>query len=157
MRYAFKILKMKIKVNGKEEEAYDLLMKRDNANDIISGRKTVEIRSFNGHYVRMFTDKEQQRKNDELRKAGREDECIEPLKGVQYIRFHNYNYSWMLDVKIDEIGISSVCKEDIEDLAERFGFHDYDNEWQQYEDKDFEDKPIFYWLHIKEIISRKDI
>jgi hypothetical protein len=148
---------MKIKVKDEEVEAYDLLMRKEYALDIISGKKTLEIREFKSHYVNMFTDKEQLAKNEELRKAGKDDECIEPLKATQYVRFHNYNYSWTLDVEIDEIGISTVCREDIEDLADAFDFHDYDNEWQQYEHLDDDEKPVFYWLHIKEIVGRKGI
>jgi hypothetical protein len=148
---------MKIKVKGEEVEAYSLLMRKEYALDIISGKKTLEIRSFNSHYGSMFTDKEQLAKNEELRKAGKDDECVTPLKDIWYVRFHNYNYSWTLDVEIDEMDISTVCQEDIEDLAEWFGFHDYDNEWQQYEHLDDDEKPIFYWLHIKEIVGRKGI
>jgi hypothetical protein len=148
---------MKIKVKDKEVEAYSLLMRKEYALDIISGKKTLEIRSFNSHYVDMFTDKEQLAKNEELRKAGKDDECVEPFKPTSYARFHNYNYSWVLDVEIDEIGISTVCKEDIEELAEDFNFHDYDNEWQQYEHLDDDEKPVFYWLHIKKIVGRKGI
>ena len=147
---------MNINVNGKEVEAYDLLMKKDNALDIISGKKTLEIRVFSNHYATMFTDPKQLAKNEELRKAGKDDDCVEPLKSIQYIHFHNYNNSWSLDVKIDEIGLSSMTEEDIEDLHD-FGFHDYDNDWQQYKDKDLEDVPMFYWMHIKEILGKKNI
>ena len=94
--------------------------------------------------------------NEALRKEGKDDECVEPIKGVKYVHFHNYNYSWMLDVEIDEIGLSSMVKDDIEDLND-FNFHDFDNEWQQYKDKDIEDIPMFYWLHIKDIVGRKNI
>jgi hypothetical protein len=148
---------MKIKVEGKEVEAYNLLMRKEYAMDIVSGKKTLEIREFKSHYVDMFTDKEQLKKNEELRKAGRVDECVEPFKSVSYVRFHNYDYSWILDVKIDEIGLSTMCQEDIEELAEAFNFHDYDKEWQQFEHLEDDEKPLFYWLHIKEIVSRKGI
>ena len=77
---------MKIKVEGKEVEAYNLLMRKEYAMDIVSGKKTLEIREFKSHYVDMFTDKEQLKKNEELRKAGRVDECVEPFKSVSYVR-----------------------------------------------------------------------
>lgn len=147
---------MNININGKEVEAYDLLMKKENALDIISGNKTLEIRVFSNHYAKMFTDQKQLEINEELRREGKDYECIEPIKGIQYVHFHNYNNSWALDVKIDEIGLSSMTEEDIEDLHD-FDFHDYDKEWQQYEDKDIEDIPMFYWLHIKDIVGRKNI
>ena len=145
---------MKINVNGKEVEAYGLKMKKENALEIIAGKKTLEIRSFNPFYCRMFTDKEQLEKNTKLREEGRGDECIEPIKNVQYIHFHDYNNSWFLDVQIDEAGISTMCQEDVEMLAEDFDFHDYDNEWQQFEETSEEEKPIFYWFHIKSIVGK---
>lgn len=148
---------MRIKVDGKEVEAYDLLMRKEYALDIISGKKTLEIREFKSHYVRMFTDKDQLKKNEGLRKEGKDDECVDPFKLVSYIRFHNYDYDWILDVRIDEIGIGTMCQGDIEDLADSFGFHDYDNEWQQYEHLADDEKPVFYWLHVKEIVGRKGI
>lgn len=148
---------MTININGKEVEAYDLLMKKENALDIISGKKTLEIRAFSNHYSMMFTDFEQLEKNKKLREEGNDDDCIEPLKGIKYVHFHNYNNSWTLDVQIDEIGLSSMCQEDIEDLADGFDFHDYDNEWQQYEGKYIEDIPMFYWLHIKKILGKENL
>lgn len=148
---------MNILVNGKEVEAYSLLMKKENALDIVSGKKRLEIREFKSHYVEMFTDRKQLEINEGLRKCGRDEECEEPFKPIKYVQFHNYNYSWTLDVEIDEIGLSTVCKEDIEELAEAFDFNDFNNEWQQYEHLNDDEKPIFYWLHIKEVISRKGI
>lgn len=37
---------MKIEVDGQQVEAYDLLMRKEYAKEIISGKKKVEFRSF---------------------------------------------------------------------------------------------------------------
>jgi hypothetical protein len=139
----------KIFYNGKEVEAYDFLMKKENALDIISGKKKIEVRSFSPYYYKLLVDREQEMKNKE-----NPDDYIVPVRtDIEFIHFHNYNNSWFLDVKINEIGLSMMDKEDIEMLAEEFDFHDFDNEWQQYEKLIDEEKPLFFWFAIEKIIG----
>jgi len=130
-------------------QAFDFLMKRENALDIISGKKKLEIRSFSPYYHKLLTDKEQERKNRD-----NPEEDIVPIRtDIEFIHFHNYNNSWFLNVKINEVGLSMIEKEDIEMLAEDFGFHDFDNEWSLYKDLPNSEKPLFYWFSIIEIIN----
>ena len=112
----------KIIYEGKEVEAYDFLMKKENALEIISGKKKLEIRSFTPKYLELLIDREQEVKNRE-----NYEEYILPIRtDISFIHFHNYTNSWFLNVKINEIGLAMMCKEDIETLAEDFDFHDYD-------------------------------
>lgn len=149
---------MTIEVNGKQVEAYDLLMRKEHALDIIAGKKTLEIRAFSDHYYKMFTDKKAVEENKRLQKEGRDDECVEPVRiDVQYIHFHNYNNSWTLDVEIDSLGTCLMSEDEIKWLADEFDFHDYDNEWQQYAELPDDDKPMFYWLHIIGVVNRQGI
>ncbi len=143
---------MKITVNGKEFEAYDLVMRRENAQAIIDGKKTVEIRSFNSHYMSLFYDKEK-RKNFDPSDLSAE----EPFKETKYIRFHNYNYSWYLDVEIDEIGSIMLDKEGIGGLQEDFNFHELDSELERYKDTPADEIPFVFYLHIKKVVGRKAI
>lgn len=146
---------MKIKVNGQEVEAYALLMQKENALEILNGKKTIEIRALNSKYDKMFTDQKQLELNEELRKAGRDSECKAPYRtDIGYIHFYNYNKSWTLDVAIDEIGMTEMTKSGIEFLNSEFGFHDYDNEWQQYEGLPEDEIPLFYYLHIVEVVGQ---
>lgn len=55
---------MKITYNGKEHEAYALVMKRENALEILNGTKRVEIRAFTEFYDRMFLDMDIVAKNE---------------------------------------------------------------------------------------------
>jgi hypothetical protein len=147
-----------IEVNGQQVQAYDLIMRKEHALEIIAGRKPLEIRAFSDHYCRMFDDKAQQTKNEKLRKEGREDECIDPIRtDIAYVHFHNYNNSWSLDVAIDEIGCEKMDQEGVEFLATEFGFHDYDNEWRQYVGKPDDEVPMFFWIHIDEVVNRVGI
>lgn len=146
---------MKIKVNGQEVEAYALLMQKENALEILNGKKTIEIRALNSKYSSMFTDQKQLEENEKLRAEGREEECKPPYRtDIAYVHFYNYQKSWTLDVAIDEIGMTEMTKEGIDFLNSEFGFHDYDNEWQQYDGKPFDDIPIFFYLHIAEIVGQ---
>ena len=143
---------MKIELNGKEYEAYDLVMRRENAQAIIDGTKTVEIRSFSSHYISLFYDKER-RKNFDATNVDIE----EPFKDIKFVRFHNYNYSWYLDVEIDEIGSIILDKEGIGCLQEDFGFHELDHEIANYKDKPTDEIPLVFYLHIKKVVGRKAI
>lgn len=141
---------MKIKVNGKEYEAYDLVMRRENAQAIIDGKKQVEIRSFNSHYMGLFYDKEKRKSFD-----ASDMSAEEPFKDIKFVRFHNYNYSWYLDVQIDEIGSVILDKEGIGGLQEDFNFHELDDELERYKDTPADEIPLVFYLHIKKIVGRK--
>lgn len=147
-----------IQVNGQPAPAYDLIMRKEHALEIIAGTKTLEIREFSDFYCKMFTDKAVAEANDKLRKEGRDDEVQNPSRtDVAYIHFHNYNNSWSLDVEIDELDAVLMSEDDVKFLADEFGFHDYDNEWQQYAGKPDEEIPMFFYLHIVGIVNRVNI
>ena len=66
---------MKINYNGQEIEAYSLIMTKENALDILNGKKSIETRMLSAKYEKMFTDFAQVDENEKFRKAGREQEC----------------------------------------------------------------------------------
>jgi len=139
----------KIIYEDKEVDAYDFLMKKENALEIMSGKKKLEIRSFTPKYYKLLIDREQEAKNRE-----NPEEYILPIRtDISFIHFHNYNNSWFLNVKIKEIGLAMMDKEEIEILAEEFDFHDYDNEWQKFEKLPNAQKPMFFWFAIEKIIE----
>lgn len=147
-----------IQVNGQPKQAYDLIMRKEHALEIIAGKKPLEIRAFSDHYCKMFTDEAILDQNDKALKEGRNDDWTEPVRtDIRHIHFHNYNNSWMLDVEIDDLGACWMCEEDIKWLGDEFGFHDYDNEWQQYAHLPENEQPMFYWLHIAKVVNRTGI
>ena len=148
---------MKINVNGNEVEAYALIMKRENALEILRGEKTIEIRVDSPRYVKMFTDQEQVERNRKAEAEGR-DEWESPLrKDIGFVHFYNYAGTCSLDCEIDEIGTASLIKDDIDFLNEEYGFHDFDNEWQQYEGKPEEEIPFFFYIHIAAIVGHQGL
>lgn len=146
---------MKIEYQGELVEAYDLIMKKVFALEILNGQKTLEIRPYSPFYCSRFIDTQQLEENERRRAAGRKDEILAPYRtDIGFIHFHDYGKTWFLDVAIDEIGTTDMTKEGVAFLAEEFGFHEYDNEWQQFEGKPLEEVPEFFYLHICEIVRQ---
>lgn len=145
---------MKINYKGQEAEAYALIMKKENALEILKGKKTVEFRNFTPKYEKMFTDFEQIAKNQDLVAAGRENECLPPFNtDIEAIHFYPYNNSWHLDVLIDEIGVVDITEEGAKFLADTFGCHEMDDQWQQFAHLPKDEIPFMFYLHIDEIVG----
>lgn len=149
---------MKIDYNDRQVEAYALVMKKEYALEILKGSKTVEFRTTSKKYDGMFLDKTILKINETLRKQGRDDECESPFRtDIEAIHFYPYNNSWHLDVAIDEIGIVEISEEGAKFLAEEFGCHEFDDEWQQFADLPEDEIPLVYYIHICEVISHQGL
>lgn len=78
---------MKIKaLNGQEAEAFDLIIRKKFALDIIGEKKAVEYRDYKLHYLRRFFNN------------------LKTLeeKPINVVHFHDYNNSFFLDVQITQ-------------------------------------------------------
>lgn len=143
-----------IKYNGQEVEAYSLIMTKANALDILNGKKVIEARKLSSKYEKMFTNFKQLEENERLRKEGRENECQPILRtDIEVIHFYSTGAPWFLDVAIDEIGIGEVTEEGIKFMQEEFGFHEFDEQLEEFKKNPPEETPLFYYLHICEIIN----
>nr|DAS12940.1 MAG TPA: hypothetical protein [Caudoviricetes sp.]DAS70685.1 MAG TPA: hypothetical protein [Caudoviricetes sp.] len=149
---------MTIEVNGKPVEAYHLIMKKENALDILKGKKKVEIRAFSEKYNDLFIDKKLYKEyQKDLENPNGSMTIEDTLKDTAYIYFTNYNKTWELIVEVLDIAVYQMTKEDIEVLNEDYDFHDLDNEWQQYKDLTEEEIPMFYGLGLADIVSHKGL
>lgn len=149
---------MKINYKGQDVEAYPLLMKKENALDILNGKKCIETRKLSAKYEKMFTNFEQVKENERLRKDGREDECKPILRtDIEAIHFYSTGAQWTLDVAIDEIGIGEITDEGIRFMHEEFDFHEFDEQLEEFKNNKPEELPLFYFLHICEIIGHKGL
>lgn len=147
-----------IKYKGQDVQAYALLMRKENALDILNGKKTVEVRMMSARYEKMFTDFEQLEENERLRKEGRVDECKPILRtDIEAVHFYSTGASWHLDVAIDEIGISELTEEGIRFMQDEFGFHDFDGQLEEFKADPPKDIPLFYYLHIREVIGHSGL
>ena len=148
---------MKITVDGQKEEAYALIMRKENALEILHGTKTVEIREANSKYEKMFTDQDRLEKNRQAEAEGRDEWQVPVRTDVAFVHFYNYNNSWSLDCEIDEIGTASLTEEDVDFLNQEFGFHELDNEWQEFVGKPDDEIPFFFYLNIKGIVAHRGL
>ena len=149
---------MKIEVNGKSVEAYHLIMKKENALDILNGKKKIEIRTFSKKYNDMFINKELYKEFQEyLKDPDGSMELEDCLNETEYIYFTNYNNSWNLIVEVLDIAVYKMTQEDVEVLNEDYDFHDLDNEWQQYKDLPEDEIPVFYGLGLADVISHEGL
>lgn len=144
-----------IEINGVQTEAYSLIMRKENALEILNGKKNVEIRSLSSKYEKMFTDFEQLKENEALRKQGRDNECKPILRtDIGAVHFYSTGAPWTLDVEIDEIGIGEVTPEGIAFLQDEFGFHGLDYALEDVKNNPKEEPDLFYYLHISGIIGQ---
>nr|DAO90764.1 MAG TPA: ASCH domain protein [Caudoviricetes sp.]DAR57125.1 MAG TPA: ASCH domain protein [Caudoviricetes sp.] len=149
---------MTIEVNGKPVEAYHLIMKKENALDILNGKKKIEIRAFSKKYNDMFINKELYKEFQEyLKDPDGSMELEDCLNETEYIYFTNYNKSWYLIVEVLDIAVYKMTQEDVEVLNEDYDFHDFDNEWQQYKDLPEDEIPVFYGLGLADVISHEGL
>ena len=147
-----------IKYNGQEVEAYALIMTKANALDILTGKKVIETRKLSSKYEKMFTNFKQLEENERLRKEGRENECQPILRtDIEAIHFYSTGAPWFLDVAIDEIGIGEVTEEGIKFMHEEFDFHDFDEQLEEFKKNPPEEIPLFYYLHISEVINHEGL
>lgn len=147
-----------IKYNGQEVEAYSLIMTKANALDILNGKKVIETRKLSSKYEKMFTNFKQLEENERLRKEGRENECQPILRtDIEAVHFYSTGAPWFLDVAIDEIGIGEVTEEGIKFMHEEFDFHDFDEQLEEFKKNPPEEIPLFYYLHISEVINHEGL
>lgn len=151
---------MKINVNGKEVEAYRLIMQKANAKEILDGTKKIEIRDFSATYERMFIDKEKEKQVIERRQKNPDEEFFfEDItrSDVKYIRFTNYSGSWYLDVSLKYITAFELSEEDIKFLNKEFDFHDLDETWQEFKDLPENEKPLMFAIVLDKVENKFNI
>ena len=160
---------MKINIGNKEVEAHRLIMQKNNALEILSGVKKVEIRNFNPTYSKMFIDSKKEA--EYLEKIKQPDfeyidengvaECDKIYKDIKYIYFTNYNNSWHLIVEIKEINMLWFNDEDMNFLSNDLGCDDLNKAYQDYKenlkDEAPEEVPAFFAISIKNIIAQEGL
>lgn len=148
---------MQIEYDGQKEEAYSLTIYKTHAQEILNGSKTVEIRTYSNKNCALFLDPEKAAQNAKARKEGRLSDLVWPMKDIFAIHFYDRGGRYELNVLLDYCGVACMCEEDIKMLGDRFGFHDYDNEWQQYANMPKDDRPWFFWFHVSDIVNSRGL
>lgn len=104
--------------DGTEHPCFDLIMRKENAWDILDGKKGLEFRAISPFYIKKFLVPK-----TSLQKSL---DAFE-VKDVSYVHFHDYNNSWFLDVRIPYV-ISVVAHGKMQRLLHLFRCHDFDEE-----------------------------
>ena len=139
-------------------EVLDLIMRREFAEEILSGKKKVEVRQGSDFYLNRLTDKKVDKwmtvhRNDPDMNMEAFNEFMCATRPVLRIHFHDYNKSWFLDVECTENALIPVTKQNVLDLQDRFDCHEFDEILAYFEQKDEVERPIYYYFAIGDILE----
>lgn len=143
-------------------ESLNLIMKREYAEAIKKGTKTIEFRDFSKFYCDKLFDKDVDKyiakhKDDPEVKEAMDKGIVTPLKMVNSLHFHNYNNSWTMDVECVENGVILLCEEDVKYLQDKYNCHALDDDLKLFEGKSDEERPMLFWFAVGEIQKCENI
>lgn len=151
---------------SEEIECLNLIMKKQYALDIISGKKKVEYRNYSKHYFDRLYDKEvldfyDKYANDEevieICKPLGVDSFIDPVRLVRTIRFHNYNDTWSLTVEVVDNHIIALTDPNINYMYEEFGDTEFAESVKELQKAGIDDRPVVFFFALGKILERKNI
>lgn len=102
---------------GSYAEAYDLMMRKEFAYQILRGEKRIEFRSYTDLYLTKFFKK--------WRWADRKDPEYLVEKDVVCCHFHDRGNTWFMDCSIEGVNIIPIHPNSLQFLHE-YGCHDLD-------------------------------
>lgn len=118
---------------AEDVECLNLVMKREYAEQILSGTKKLEFREYKDFYIKKLIDPDVA---DYIRTNIDDNDVTtfcNDIRQVSKIHFYNYNRSWFLDVEVAYNDVFCINKRDIQYLQEKYGCHDYDADLKRME------------------------
>lgn len=136
-------------------ERLDLVMKREFAEAILRGEKTVEYRDYSQHYCSRLYDSKVTGYESHIADEDMDDfvDFARPLRKVESIHFHDYNNSWFLDVKVEDNWTVSVVREEVEMLSEEYGSDELMPLLEELEARGAQERPLFFYFALGEVIG----
>ena len=138
-------------------ECLNLIMRREFAEEILAGTKTVEVRSYSKHYAERQYDKdvlayEDKHWDDELMRLQMLD-FNDSVRAVKKIHFHNYNNTWFLDVECIDNNTVLMVDEQVRYLQNEYDCHEFDEELAELNKRKAEYRPMYFYFAIGKIID----
>lgn len=135
-----------------EVEYLNLIMKKSNALDIVSGDKKVEYRAYNTHYCKRLID---DRVSAYMKMHAKDKDIneVSALRPVYALHFHDYNNSWYLDIECVNNGIVSVDDEGVKFMHDNFGCHELDAENERLNAIGEKKRPLYFFFSLGEVIA----
>ena len=141
----------------KPVECLNLIMRKEFAEEIIKGTKTVEVRSYSNHYCDRLYDKdvlayEDAHWDDDLLRMQMID-FNDSVRAVKKIHFHNYNNSWFLDVECVDNNTVLLVDEQVKYLQDEYNCHEFDEELARLNKRRANERPIYFYFAIGKILD----
>ena len=138
-------------------EKLDLVMKKEYALEILSGAKTVEVRSYSDHYVSRLYDKavlayEDEHWDDELMRMQMID-FNDSVRAVKTIHFHDYGKTWFLDVECIDNNTVLLVDEQVTYLQDEFGCHEFDQMLAELNGSGATERPMYFYFALGKILG----
>ena len=138
----------------------DLLLSREEADEILQGERQVVVRPFNNQYFECLTDHHV----DEWMTAHRDSfgmdmeaftEFMCATRPVEKIHFHDEQNTWYIDVICWENALIPITRENIQDLNDRFGCKDLNRLFMKVANgiDVHSEPPLYYYFAIGDIIG----
>lgn len=134
----------------------NLIMKKEFAEAILRGEKTVEYRSYSKHYCDRLWDKKVTDWGDANVAPEDMDNFLyicEPLRWVEKIHFHNYNNSWFLDVTVKNVLTVPVTRDNVDVLKEEYGSDELEEMCNDLDRRKEKNRPLFFVFPIDKILD----
>ena len=141
----------------KPVECLNLIMRREFAEEILRGEKTMEVRSYSQHYADRLYDKEvldyeDKHWDDEVMRMQMLD-FNDSVRAVKKIHFHNYNNSWFLDVECIDNNTVVVNDDQVGFLRDEYNCHEFDEELERLNKRKAKERPIYFYFAIGRVLA----
>lgn len=153
---------MIITVNGEEEEALPLIMRKEFAQQIIDGTKKFEVRAASLFYDKKFLDMKDVKRYNQWRKKEYPWGNVPWREDLPFaIHFYNYANTFSLDVEVLEWRLVCPIPEEEEAIHE-WGCHEFDELIEKFKNMSEEEAakatcPVFYVALLGEIYDHKGL
>ena len=139
-------------------ETMDMVMRKENAEAIIKGERKVVFHTCDDNFFNLLHDEEvnkwmMEQRVDEDMDIQAMYEFVCSTRPVQTIHFHDDDNSWYLNVECTKNDLACLFRQDVEFLQKRFGCHDLDGILEDYEKKDSQMRPAFFYFALGKILD----